>query len=212
VSEPDEHGPVVRDRRRIDPVTGQPRQPVTPAGAGGPGGHGTAGLGEDDLVAEAAEAAVVGAQIAALEAELAERTADAQRLQAEYTNYRRRVDRDRDLVREQAVAGVLGELLAVLDDVGRAREHDELSGAFRSVGEALEAAVARVGLVVFGAVGEPFDPTIHEALTHTLDESLEQATCVAVYQPGYTYAGRVLRPARVGVGEPTTPTVAPPEG
>src|SRR5205823_2560125 len=105
-------------------------------------------------------------EMAATQAQLAERTADMQRIQAEYANYRKRVERDRMAVREQALANVLIELLPVLDDIGRAREHGELSGAFKSVAESLESAVAKLGLVSYGEKGEPFDPVIHEALMH----------------------------------------------
>ena len=117
-------------------------------------------------------------------------------------SYRKRVERDRLLVREHSVATALAEFLPVLDDIGRAREHGELEGAFRSVGEALESAVARLGLETFGAVGDAFDPTLHEALTHVHSDDVVEATCIAVYQPGYRFAGRVVRPARVGVGDP----------
>ncbi len=135
-------------------------------------------------------------------AKVAEVTADLQRVHAEYANYRKRVDRDRELVRDQAVAGTLGELLPVLDDVGRARDHGELEGAFKAVGEALEATVSRLGLERFGAVGDAFDPTLHEALTHEHRDDVDEPVCVAVYQPGYAFGGRVVRPARVGVAEP----------
>jgi molecular chaperone GrpE len=135
-------------------------------------------------------------------AQITELTADLQRLQAEYTNYRRRVERDRDLQRDLAVSGVLAELLPILDDIGRAREHDELTGAFRSVGEAVESTVARLGLERFGEAGEPFDPSVHEAISHTHSPDVTETTCVAVLQPGYRFAGRVVRPARVAVADP----------
>ena len=103
-----------------------------------------------------------------LRSQLAERTADLQRLQAEYANYRKRVDRDRATVREHAVAGALSDLLPVLDAIGQAREHGELSGGFKSVADSLQAAVGKLGLVSYGQRGDAFDPKIHEALTHTL--------------------------------------------
>ncbi len=137
-----------------------------------------------------------------LEQELGERLADLQRVQAEYANYRRRVDRDRDVVRDTATATVLTRLLPVLDDIGRAREHGELEGAFKSVGEALEQAVASLGLITFGVSGEPFDPMVHEALTHSVSDAVTEATCVEVFQPGYRIGDRVVRPARVAVAEP----------
>ena len=137
-----------------------------------------------------------------LSAALAERTADLQRLQAEYANYRKRVDRDRQAVREQALANVLSELLPALDDIGRAREHGELTGGFKSVAESLEAAVAKLGLVSYGEDGDPFDPTVHEALMHSYSADVTEPTCVRILQPGYQVGDRILRPARVAVAEP----------
>ncbi|MEW2066515.1 nucleotide exchange factor GrpE [Streptomyces sp. NPDC007346] len=142
---------------------------------------------------------------------LSERTADLQRLQAEYQNYRRRVERDRVSVKEIAVANLLSELLPVLDDVGRAREHGELLGGFKSVAESLETVVAKLGLQQFGKEGEPFDPTIHEALMHSYAPDVTETTCVAILQPGYRIGERTIRPARVAVAEPqpgATPAAA----
>ena len=135
--------------------------------------------------------------------ELAERTADLQRVQAEYANYRKRVERDREAVREFAVGDALFALLPILDDIGRAREHGELEGGFRQVAEALDAAVAKLGLTRFGQPGDPFDPTQHEALMHSYSDEVTEPTAVQILQPGYSYAGRVVRPARVAVAEPT---------
>ncbi|MBG0853648.1 nucleotide exchange factor GrpE [Streptomyces spinoverrucosus] len=133
---------------------------------------------------------------------LGERTADLQRLQAEFQNYRRRVERDRITVKEIAVANLLTELLPVLDDIGRAREHGELVGGFKSVGESLETVAAKMGLQQFGKEGEPFDPTIHEALMHSYAPDVTETTCVAILQPGYRIGERTIRPARVAVAEP----------
>ncbi|MFG6199574.1 nucleotide exchange factor GrpE [Nonomuraea sp. NPDC050451] len=178
--------PVIRDNRKIDPETGQVR---------------------DATVADQAvqpPSAVNGE----LEAQLAERTADLQRLQAEYVNYRKRVERDRAAVREQAVAGALVELLPVLDDIGRARDHGELTGGFAKVAESLEAAVTKLGLSAFGQKGEPFDPTVHEALMHSYSSDVTEPTAIEVLQPGYRMGDRVLRPARVAVAEPGDATPA----
>jgi molecular chaperone GrpE len=142
------------------------------------------------------------AQVDQARSALAERTGDLQRLQAEYQNYRRRVERDRVTVKEIAVAGLLSELLPVLDDVGRAREHGELVGGFKSVAESLETVVAKLGLQQFGKEGEPFDPTIHEALMHSYAPDVTETTCVAILQPGYRIGERTIRPARVAVAEP----------
>lgn len=165
----------------------------------------------DALLAEALDAEAIEAQFSAAEADLAAAgaavaseqvatlTADLQRVHAEYSNYRKRVERDRELVRERAVESVLLTLLPILDDIGRARAHDELVGGFRSVGEALEAAVSRLGLVAFGQVGEPFDPTRHEALMREEREGITEPTVATVLQVGYELSGRVVRPARVSV-------------
>ncbi|MCX5342539.1 nucleotide exchange factor GrpE [Streptomyces sp. R-74717] len=142
------------------------------------------------------------AQLDQVRTALNERTGDLQRLQAEYQNYRRRVERDRATVKEIAVAGLLSELLPVLDDVGRAREHGELVGGFKSVAESLETVVAKLGLQQFGKEGEPFDPTIHEALMHSYAPDVTETTCVAILQPGYRIGERTIRPARVAVAEP----------
>jgi molecular chaperone GrpE len=139
-----------------------------------------------------------------LKAQLAERTSDLQRLQAEYANYRKRVDRDRAAVKEQAVAGTLAGLIPVLDAIDQAREHGELSGGFKSVADQLHAALSRLGLVTYGEKGDPFDPKIHEALTHTYSPDVTENTCVEILQPGYQVGERILRPARVAVAEPAT--------
>ena len=216
------NGPVIRDHRRIDPVTGQPRrgkhaasQPAGTTSAGRPGAgaagqprHGRAddGDGAEGVPTEVDSAATAAERAAAdkLRTELAERTADLQRLQAEYANYRKRVDRDRAAVREYAVAGALTELLPVLDAIGQAREHGELSGGFKSVADSLQAALTKLGLVSYGQRGEAFDPKIHEALTHTYSPDVTEDTCVEVLQPGYRVGERILRPARVAVAEPAT--------
>ncbi|PNG19884.1 nucleotide exchange factor GrpE [Streptomyces cahuitamycinicus] len=147
------------------------------------------------------DAALV-AQLDQARTALSERTADLQRLQAEFQNYRRRVERDRIAVKEIAIANLLTELLPVLDDIGRAREHGELVGGFKSVAESLEGTAAKMGLQQFGKEGEPFDPTIHEALMHSYAPDVTETTCVAILQPGYRIGERTIRPARVAVAEP----------
>ncbi|WP_447038376.1 nucleotide exchange factor GrpE [Streptomyces sp. DSM 118878] len=142
------------------------------------------------------------AQLDQVRTALNERTADLQRLQAEYQNYRRRVERDKVSVKEIASANLLSELLPTLDDIGRARDHGELVGGFKSVAESLETVVAKLGLQQFGKEGEPFDPTIHEALMHSYAPDVTETTCVAILQPGYRFGERTIRPARVAVAEP----------
>jgi molecular chaperone GrpE len=196
----EEHqGPVVRDKRRIDPETGEVRVPPTETPAAAPPSE--AGSVQADTPQPGGGKEDDG-EMAKIKARLDERTNDLQRLQAEYANYRKRVERDRVAVREQALANVLVELLPVLDDIGRARDHDELTGGFKSVGEALEAKVAKLGLERYGEKGEPFDPTVHEALLHSFSTEVTEPTCVEILQPGYRVGGRVLRPARVSVAEP----------
>jgi molecular chaperone GrpE len=232
-------GPIIRDRRRVDPVTGQVRdtaesgpQQRGPGGAGSqpkPGKHSVSkpGGGTGSGPAEPQAAGPVGASSASTgpaggppgppggdqpgtgagdggqaATALAERTADLQRLQAEYANYRKRVERDRLAVREQALASVLSELLPVLDDIGRAREHGELSGGFKSVAESLESIAVKLGLTTYGENGDPFDPTLHEALMHEYSDQVSEPTCVKILQPGYKVGDRIIRPARVAVAEP----------
>ncbi|MGC5344004.1 nucleotide exchange factor GrpE [Streptomyces sp. DT24] len=151
---------------------------------------------------DAKETVGLTAQLDQARSALSERTADVQRVQAEYQNYRRRVERDRVTVKEIASANLLSELLPVLDDIGRAREHGELVGGFKSVAESLETVVAKLGLQQFGKEGEPFDPTIHEALMHSYAPDVTETTCVAILQPGYRIGERTIRPARVAVAEP----------
>ncbi|HEY5835505.1 nucleotide exchange factor GrpE [Streptomyces sp.] len=167
------------------------------ATAGSTGEAGPAAPGGD-----ANELTAVRAQLDQARTALNERTADLQRLQAEYQNYRRRVERDRIAVREIAIANLLTELLPVLDDIGRARDHGELVGGFKSVAESLETVAAKLGLQQFGKEGEPFDPLVHEALMHSYSPDVTQTTCVQILQPGYRIGERNLRPARVAVAEP----------
>jgi molecular chaperone GrpE len=135
--------------------------------------------------------------------ELGERTADLQRLQAEYLNYKRRVDRDRTAAREQATAATLASLLPVLDDLDRAREHGELTGGFKAVAESLERTIAGLGLERFGTAGEEFDPRVHEALMSDYSAEVSVTTAATILQPGYRIGDRIVRPARVAVAEPS---------
>ena len=137
----------------------------------------------------------------------AERLADLQRLQAEYANYRKRVDRDRDVARTAAIASVVESLLPVLDDIHLARQHGDLeSGPFVSIAEKLESTLGRYGVERFGEPGTPFDPAIHDALMHVeeeLAEGTDVTTVVGVLQPGYRIGEKVVRPARVSVADPS---------
>lgn len=141
-----------------------------------------------------------------VEQQLAERTLDLQRLQAEYVNYKRRVDRDRELVRAQGEAAVLQSLLTVLDDIGRADQHGELEGGFKAVADALQQAVAKHKLEAFGVKGEAFDPSLHEAVFHAGESAEVDTTTVdSVLRTGYRHGERILRPATVGVVDPASP-------
>jgi len=147
-------------------------------------------------------------ELATLATQLAERTADLQRVQAEYLNYKRRVERDRDLVKQNATYAVLAPITEVLDTIDRAREHAEkngqsLEGGFKAIAEQLERIVAGLGLVKFGAVGDPFDPTIHEALSHIgEDPEVSVTTCKVIAKAGYRIGDRVVRAAQVLVVDP----------
>jgi molecular chaperone GrpE len=185
---------VIRDNRRIDPETGEVRgEATTSAPTAEPAGGPTVGGPNDG----AAEADLDAAQTLA-----AQRLDELQRLNAEYANYRKRVERDRDVAKNTALAGVAESLLPVLDDIHLARQHGDLTGPFVAIADKLEATLTRFGLERYGENGEPFDPAVHEALMHSHSDEYEVATCVQVLQPGYRFADRVLRPARVAVADP----------
>ena len=129
-------------------------------------------------------------------------TNDLQRLQAEYANYRKRVERDRLVAHEMAIGAVLTELLALLDDVDRAEQHDELTGGFKAVADQLNSITSRIGLEKYGTEGEAFEPQIHEALMHDTSAQVSVPTASKILQPGYKYKERILRPARVAVTDP----------
>ena len=161
-------------------------------------GEGVADLAVADLIQKVAERTN---ELQTAQHELSERTADLQRLQAEFVNYKRRVERDRQQVVELAQGKVIGELLGVLDDIGRARDHGELEGGFRRVAESMESALTKMGLEKFGAAGEPFDPNLHEALMHQVSSDVAAGDVAAILQPGYRFGERILRVARVAVAE-----------
>ena len=186
---------VVRDRRRIDPETGQVRHPADADSA-------SAGAGPADAPESDPAAAVATAELAA---QVAERTADLQRVSAEYANYRRRVERDRDSVLVNARVQFVSELLTVLDDVERADAHGDLTGPFKAVADKVIAVVQKQGLESFGLEGELFDPSIHEAVQHDAAAGPGPSVTVvsAVLRRGYRIADRVLRPAMVTVVDRT---------
>jgi molecular chaperone GrpE len=177
---------------------GRPDQPDE--SGGGSGRDADQGTGQDqeldDLAAAEAEMERARADVSAL-------TVDLQRLQAEYVNYKRRVDRDRQLVAENATFKALTPVVEVLDTIDRAREAGELEGGFKAVAEQLERAVASAGLTRFGEPGDAFDPTLHEALSHLGEEDgVEVTTVKTVAKAGYRIGDRVVRAAQVLVVDP----------
>jgi len=222
--EAEQHGPTVRDKRRIDPQTYQVREPrataaPSPEGTDTPGakppvndatstqagqvpGQIEAQAEQNAGGSEGGQGAAQANELADLKVALAERTGDLQRLQAEYINYKRRVDRDRDVTRKAGIEGVLKDFLPVLDDLRSAREHEELSGGFKAVADEVERIAGKYGLESFGQAGDPFDPHIHEALLHAHATGIDGPTCVEILQAGYRIGDKVLRPARVAVAEP----------
>ncbi|QLQ38681.1 nucleotide exchange factor GrpE [Micromonospora robiginosa] len=221
----DEPRVVIRDKRKLGKVTEEPANDASAADAAADAP--AEGLVEeaevvvDEIVGEAdvsgppvvdapaephgesaGTAAPLGAELESLRADLEERTRDLQRVSAEYANYRKRVDRDRNLVQEQATGGVLTALLPILDDLDRAREHGDLVGPFGSVAEQLTGALGKFGLTAFGEQGDPFDPTRHEAVAHQTSADVTEPTCVQVMRRGYQLGERLLRPALVAVADP----------
>lgn len=200
-TEPTEEPVKITDKRRFDPETGELRQPAAQASADEPVPD---PLAAAEAVVEAAAEEVVSDDI-----RVAELTVDLQRVTAEYANYRKRVERDREAIGEMAIVAVLAELMPVLDDIELARKNDDLDGPFKSVAESVEGVVTKLGLEKFGTEGDPFDPSQHEALTHSEREQVDgdgeaAATgpiCVQIYQPGYRFKDRIVRPARVAVEE-----------
>ncbi|KAA8890191.1 nucleotide exchange factor GrpE [Nocardia colli] len=191
------------DNRKIDPEerslrsdqtaqTGDVREPAADSAAGsGP----DAGNGAESIIGTAQGAELLAD---AISKELAERTTDLQRLTAEYANYRRRVERDRKTAIDTAKAAVVTELLGVLDDLDRARAHGDLdNGPLKSVADKLATALHKQGLEEFGSEGEPFDPTLHEAVQH--EGSGHNPVIGLVMRKGYRFGERVLRHALVGV-------------
>lgn len=137
--------------------------------------------------------------------DLADLTTDLQRLQAEYLNYKRRVERDRELIRENATYAALAPIVEVLDTIDRAREHGDVDGGFKAVADQLERVVSGLGLSRFGAVGDPFDPSLHEALSHIgEDPEVSVTTCKVIAKAGYRIGDRVVRAAQVLVVDPAS--------
>jgi len=206
--------PVVHDRRRIDPETGKVREPVTqeaPSSDGAPAGAAQAvpGAGEG-TTAEAPAPSEIDDELARAKAEaldladqLARRNADFYNVQQEYNNYVRRAKADAAAQRQAGAQDVAEALLGVLDEIELARQHGDLTGPLGAIAEKVESTLAqRFEVVRYGAVGEEFDPEVHEALMHTTDPDATATTVTQVLQPGYRAGERVLRAARVAVSSP----------
>jgi len=196
---------VVRDRRRIDPQTGQVRPPAPVEGAGPDPESAVPPEPVDPIGVDPTPS-----QEAELKAQLDERTADLQRLQAEYANYRKRIDRDREVVVNTAKASVARELLSVLDDIDRAQQHGDLNGAFKAVADKLAATLERSGLAAFGHEGEEFDPSVHEAVQHDTSPDVAGPTVTAVLRRGYRFGDLIVRAALVAVTDHDPAPQAPP--
>ena len=165
--------------------------------------EGLADGAEAEGVAEAAAADAEGVNPEdsnSIEAELAERTEDLQRVTAEYTNYRRRVERDRASVITGAKAEVAAELLPILDDLEMAEQHGDLTGPLKSMSDKLQSVMASMKVEKFGEEGDEFDPTCHEAVQDT--SSGDDKVLATILRRGYRLGDRVLRNAMVIIGDP----------
>ncbi|GAB2761012.1 nucleotide exchange factor GrpE [Salinifilum aidingensis] len=191
---------VVRDKRRFDPDTGERRAPDG-AGEEPQVAESISGTLEGDLPAEPASDASEAAdgEQGDLRKQVDDLTADIQRVTAEYANYRKRVERDREAVIQSAKAGVAEDLLTVLDDIERADAHGDLTGAFKAVADKLVDSLRSAGLEDFGTEGEEFDPNMHEAVQHATSSEVSGPTVSTVLRRGYRFGERVLRPAMVAV-------------
>jgi len=198
---------VISDKRRIDPETGQLRNP----GGGffsSPFNRKSDPGDPDEALQQMSVQPEIELALEAAKQEAAERTADLQRVTAEYANYRKRVDRDRELVAKNAKAGVLTEMLTVLDDIDNADRHGDLTGAFKAVADRLTSVLAKAGLTQFGAVGDEFDPVHHEAVQFATSPDIAVQTVTTVMRHGYSLGDRLVRPAVVGVtGPEESPTL-----
>jgi len=214
MSQQDEQAPrvVIRDKRRIDPTSGAVReqagdQPSATAPARGDqmSEYETAA---DQTVGAAAEQA--GGDVDEAARQLAERTEDLQRITAEYANYRRRVDRDRTAGVEQAAERFAAQLFPIVDDIERARDHGDLTGAFKVVADRVLGLLDGLGVESFGTAGDPFDPALHEAVLHDTSPEVTGPTATTVLRQGYRRGDKVLRPAMVGVSDAESPAPAQP--
>src|SRR4051812_37019012 len=220
MSERDDDAPrvVIRDKRRIDPVTGEVRVPVGEQPAGTRRASTTSDQAapgeqmsehETPVVDEAPPVQPTPVE-GDLTRQLAERTDDLQRVTAEYANYRRRVDRDRSLVVDQAAERFALQLFPIVDDIERARDHGDLTGAFKVVAERVLGLLDGLGVQSFGVAGDPFDPSLHEAVIHDTSSEVGVPTATTVLRQGFRRGDRVLRTAMVAVTDPESPQAGNP--
>src|SRR5829696_5352413 len=201
MTEPQEPRVVIHDKRRIDPVSGAVRVPAGEQPAGTAPGQ-APGEQMSEQETPAAQPAAVDDD---LSRQLAERTEDLQRVTAEYANYRRRVDRDRTLVVDQAAERFATGLFPIVDDIERARDHGDLTGAFKVVADRVLGVLDGLGVEAFGASGDPFDPALHEAVMHDTSAEVSVPTATTVLRQGFRRGDRVLRTAMVAVTDPESP-------
>ncbi|AAT90015.1 molecular chaperone GrpE [Leifsonia xyli subsp. xyli] len=210
--EPEREEPIVRDKRRIDPETGKVREPqdlsheelvdVGPAGES----QGEEILSDDDLdlLSGQTTADQLAADQLAADQLAAERLADLQRVTAEYANYRKRTESNREIERERAIGDAVKGLIPVLDDLERADTHGDLieGSAFATIAAKLRASVERLGLLPYGEKGEPFDPQIHEAIFQQPTPGVTADTVADVVETGYRLGSTTVRVAKVVVAVP----------
>lgn len=190
------------DKRKVDPEAGRPREGADAGSTDGPAGEGTEADPLAGLDFEPSDEAGVDAAVLAAKAEAAEHLDALQRERASFTNYRNRSLRDQEAARTKGIEDVLTALLPVLDDIDRARQHGELTGPFAAISDKLDGSLERFGIERYGAVGDEFDPTVHEALMHQPDPEATATTVNLVIEPGYRIGDRVVRAARVSVVGP----------
>ncbi|MGY1808540.1 nucleotide exchange factor GrpE [Blastococcus sp. SYSU D00669] len=197
---------VIRDKRRIDPASGEVRVPAGEQPAGTPPGRGEQ-MSEQETPVAAAPAQSGDGDPATKDVaqQLAERTEDLQRVTAEYANYRRRVDRDRQLVVDQAAERFAAQLFPIVDDIERARDHGDLEGPFKVVADRVLGVLDGLGVTAFGVAGDPFDPSLHEAVMHETSSDVAVPTASTVLRQGFRRGDRVLRTAMVAVTDPAGP-------
>ncbi|MEP6562124.1 MAG: nucleotide exchange factor GrpE [Nakamurella sp.] len=208
----EEPEPIIRDKRRIDPATGKLREPGGFPGNPFSGKNDSSDPADPNNAAQPLTVDLSAAELDLAKQEAAERTADLQRVTAEYANYRKRVDRDRESVVTAAKASVVLELLTVLDDLDRARAHGDLVGSFGAVADKLLAALTKLGLTPVGKVGDPFDPAVHEAVQFDTSTEVSEPTVTAIFRSGYSLGERLVRPAVVVVTGPEHENSGPEKG